>query len=251
MVANHPQLGLRHGEDLTGDLRPDTVHRLDRGAQRVAVFVGVVGADAAARFHCIAGHASDADAVADDVRGVCECRIDRRRIASLMGVRFVAGIVAPDRRGVRRQGIVHGNHRRKGLVVDLDRLRRILRLIDRQGDDEGDRLAGKPHPPLRQQRLRTNEARRTVTALAGIGRFEHAQSAPGQIVAGQHREYAGCPARRRHIDPADLRMGVGRAQNIGTRLARLIHVVREPSPAGQQPQILFPLNGLADADHVH
>ena len=64
-VADHTQTCLVDGEDLAGNLGPDAVHRLDRGAQRIGVLVHVVLGETAARLHGVPGHPVDTHAVAD------------------------------------------------------------------------------------------------------------------------------------------------------------------------------------------
>ena len=147
-------LVLRQLEDLIGERRARAVRRLDGAADGVAVVIRVVMADAAARLHRVGGDAVDHGAVAHDVVGLGEGGIDRRLVADLVEERLVAGIVVPHRGRAGRQRRLGGDDRRQRLVIDRDELGRVLRLVQRLGDDEGDGLADIAHALVRQNRLR-------------------------------------------------------------------------------------------------
>ena len=110
-------------------------------------------------------------------RGAGKRRVDRRLVADLVKEGFVAGVVVPHRRragGERRRG---GDHRGQRLVVDLDQLGRVLGLVQRVGDDEGDRVADIAHALLRKQRLRADKGRGAVAAPARHARQQRAEPA--------------------------------------------------------------------------
>ena len=251
VVADDAELALRQAEYPPRQGGPDGVHRLDRTADGIAVLIGVVVADAAARLHGVRRNPVDADPVADHVRGPGDGRLHCRPVADLVGEGLVARIVVPDGGRAGRHGVIDGDHRRQGRVIDGDPLGRVLRLREGFGDDEGDRLADEADAVLRQQGLRADIAGRAVAALARHRRQQGAEPAPGELRPGEHGEHAGRLPRRRCVDRHDAGMGVRRAQDDAAGLPGGRQVVHEPPPPLEKPEILLARHGIADADHVH
>ena len=251
VVADHAKPGLGQVEDLRRQDRADAMRRLDGGADRVAFLVRIVVGEAAAGLHRVSGHPVDADAVAHDVSRPGEGRSYRRFVADPVGEGLVAGIVVPDRRRAGGQRVVRGDQRRQRRIIDLNQLGGVLGRIHGLGDDEGDRLAGHARAALGQQRLRRLEPRRAVGAAARHRRPHRAETARGEVVSGQDRQNSGRSERRLGVDRIDVRVRVGRAQDIGARLVGRVHVVEIAAPALDQPVILVPPDGVADTHHGH
>ena len=125
------------------------VHRLHRAADRVAVVVGIVLSKTAARLHAVGGDPVDHGFVADNAVGPGKGGLDRRLVPGFMEECLVARVIVPHGRRARGERRLGGDHRRKDLVVDRQQLRRILRLVERFGDDEGYRVADIAHAALR------------------------------------------------------------------------------------------------------
>ena len=67
----------------------------------------------------------------------------------------------------------------------------------------------------------------------------------------RNRENARCCRGGGGVDRFDHRMGIGRAQDVGARLADQKIVVHIAAAAGQQPRILGPGNRLADTELLY
>ena len=104
--------------------------------------------------------------VTDDPVGARKSGIDRRLVADLMIKGFVAGIVVPHQRRTRRQRGLGGDDRRQYLVVDVDKLGRVLRLVHAIGNDKRNGFADIAHPLLGEERLRAHKGRAAVAASA-------------------------------------------------------------------------------------
>ena len=227
------------------------MRRLDGRAERVAVLVLVVGGEASAGLHRVPGHPVDADPVAHDVGRPGETRLGLRRVADLVGERLVARIVVPDRRRAGRERVVRRDQGGQGGVIDGDQLRRVPRLLDGLGDHESDRLADHPHAVSGQERLRRLETGRAVCAPGRHRRPHRAEPARREIVTRQDREHAGRRQRGFQVDRFYVGMRVGGAQDAGARLVRRVDVVEIAAPPPEQPVILVPPDGVADAYHGH
>ena len=193
---------MRQLEDAVGERRPRAVDRLDGAADRVAILVGVVVGETAARLHRVGGDPVDHRLVADDMGGPGERRVDRRPVADLVKKRLVAGVLVPYRRRVRRERGFGVDDGRQRLEIDVDQLGGIPRLVHALGDDERDRVSDIAHALARQQRLRADKGRRSVAPPAADRGQQGAEAAPGEILAGQHAEHTGSRHRpRRHRVP--------------------------------------------------
>ncbi len=178
-------------------------------------------------------------------------RIDRGLVAQLVKERLVAGIVGPDRGRARRRRRRGAGQDRQRLVRHLDRLGGVAGDVERLGDDEGHRLAGAAHAPLRQERLRRHERGGAAAALPRHVRAQRAEAAGAQIIARQHREHARHLLRAAHVDRRDVRMRVRRAQHEGARLARHAHVVDIAALPAQKLRVFLARHRLSHPVKSH
>ena len=98
--------------------------------------------------------------------GLGDRGIDRSLAAPFLIEGDIAGTFLPHRQRVREDGPLGPDEGGQRLVFDVDELGRVFRRIDGLGDDERDSLADEAHGAARQMRLRRDEARRAVLALA-------------------------------------------------------------------------------------
>ena len=178
-----PQLVLRDVEHEVAHQQPHDVRKLAGRPQRVVAGRRVVFGDRRARLHRVADQPVVDQADPRDMRGLAEGRIGRRLVAELPVAAQVVGHVVEEKRRVGLDGVEHADHRRQHLVVDHHRLGAALRLLQRLGDHEGDRVADVAHLALRQRRMRRLLHRQAV--LAG--------DAPA---AGQSADVVGRDRRR-------------------------------------------------------
>ena len=119
----------------------------------------------------------------------------------------IAGLVGPDLRRARLDGIDEADHRRQRRPLDVDRLDRVAGLIDGIGDHEGDGVADMAHLVLGEDRVwRAGERigfqveqARQIAEIADIGR-------------GQDQRHARHPAGLGDVD-GEVRMRMRRAQH--------------------------------------
>ena len=124
-------------------------------------------------------------------------------------------------------------------------------MLEAFGDDKRDRLADKPDAALRQPQMAAREHRRPVGALALKRHAHDAEPRRDKIVAGQHEKDSGRRLRSAQVEPADLGMGMRRAQDIGVGLARQVDVVLKAAIAREQPLVLKALDRLPDPELAH
>ena len=213
---DEPHIGGRHAERARRRVAV-AVDVLAGDMQRVAALRRIIRADRAARLHRIGDDAMVVEVQRNDMRGRCERRIDRIRIAPAPVHADIARHLGGNlrRTGGTRGG--SGGDRRQWPVVDHHALGGIERLRARLGDDQRDRLADMAHLVARQQRLR-REGEWLAGLHVGFHRRTHRlQPVGSRILAGQHGQHAGHRARRRGVDPLDPRMRVRRAQHHGMR----------------------------------
>ena len=80
-----------------------------------------------------------------DVRGAREGGIGRRGVALAPAAHQVARHVVVDQRRIGREGLRRRDDGGQRLVVDLQRFRRVARLVERAGHDHGDDVADMAH----------------------------------------------------------------------------------------------------------
>ena len=134
------------------------------------------------------------------------------------------------------------------LVIDLDRFRRILRLRQGFGHDQGHRLPDVAYLAGRQYGSRGIVARRTIAIgerhLAG----DVAKLLGLDVVTREHEQDAGHAARGGRINAADIGVGNSRSQHYGLRHIGELDVIGIATAAGDQGLVFETSNGLAYAE---
>ena len=133
--------------------RQDVAHlmyRLDRGAECIPIFVGIILGNAAPVFDRISRNTVDADAVTDDVYRLGESGLDGGRLANLVGEGFVARVILPDRRGIFGERRIRRCHHRQGFIINNNEFGGVLGLCNCFGDNECDGLSDITNSALRQ-----------------------------------------------------------------------------------------------------
>ena len=250
-LAHYAQPVVRDLEYLVGQGGARAVRGLDGGAQGVALVVGVVLRQAAARLERVGRHPVDDHLVAHDALGPGKERLRGSPVPDFVGVRLVSRVLFPQGRRTRRERLLRGDHGGQGLVLHFDQLGGVFRLVQSLGHDEGDRLADVAHALLREQRLRGDERGRTVTLLSRHDGSQRSQAPRAHVVARQYGDHARSLPRRAHIYGQQARMRVRRAQHASARFAGKLHVVDVTAPALQQPWILLPRHCLSYAKQPH
>ena len=181
----------------------------------IAVARGVVFGDDAARLHVVGD-----DAVVDD-RDARHPRGRRKRRLGVVALAAgdlegdVGAEFRPDQRRAGFQRLLHVDHRRQRLVVDLDRLGRGLRRFEIVGDDEGDRIADMAHGVPGEQRTR----RRLLVGAVGLAQLRLARQAADavEIGMGEDQPHAGHGGDLREVAEPEAGVGHGRAQHVGAQ----------------------------------
>ncbi len=207
-------------------------------------------ADRVARLHRVRHDAIVDHLQRGDMRRLGEGRIGRGEIRGVVVPveNQVAGnSVEQLRRAFLQRGARVG-HGGQGFVVDLDRLRGVLRLCQRLGDHEHDRLAEVAHFADRQRGARRIVARRAVLVVERGMAGNIAEPVGLHVLAGQHQQYAGHLARGRRVDAADVGVRDARAHHIGLRRLVEMDVVGIAARAGNQGLVFETPNGLANAE---
>ena len=223
--------------------------------QRVEACRRIVLAHRRARFQRHARHAWHPRLEARDVRGPRErsrraFSIARQRVEADVRLRIVehAWRIGTGRRG----GVGDG---RQDLVVDVDKLRRVLCRADRFRDHHRDRFADVADLVDRQRVMRRREHGRAVRVLErnvrGVRRkramrnrfdavFQH-------VAARQDSDDAMGGACFSGVDASQPGVRMRRAQDDGVGLSGKVHVVAETAGARDEPQVFFADDRLADA----
>ncbi len=251
ILGDDAELGLRLLEHLRRDGAPDHVRALHGAAQRGAAVARGVFGDAAARLHGVGGEPVDHHAVTDHVRRGGERLRDRCPVAGDMGEGLVVRAALPHRDRAGHDRVLGGRDRGQHLVVDLDRFGRVLRLLQRLGDDEGDGIADIAHPLAGEERLRRGEGGAAVAPLARRLRALGAEPAHRLVLAGEHQQHAGHRPCGVGGDRHDAGMAVRRAQHIAAHLPGDRHVVDITAGAADQIRVLLARDRLADAEFTH
>ena len=242
---------MRQLEDLLGEHRARSMHRLHRAPDRVAVIVGIVLGEAAARLHAVGRDPVDHGFAPDNALGPSEGCFDRRLIPGFVKERLIFRVVRPHRGRVRGQRCLGRRNRRQGLVFDREQLGGILCLVKRFCDDEGHRVADIPDELLRQDRLWADESRPARPSSARHQRAQCAEPALPQLITGQDREHTGRPPRRYGIECRDAGMRMRRSHDVATRFVRSPDVVDIPPLAPEKAEILLPPHRHSDRLHTH
>ena len=248
--SDHPQVALRHPEDLVGEQCAQAVRRLDPRVKRVAARAPVPFADRAARLERRRGHARDHEVEARDVGSARERARHRVLVARLPDEGHVVGRLGPHRRRARPRGVGRRGDGRQGIVVDRDQLRRVDRLIGSRGDHERHRVADVAHAVADQRRPRCRERRRSVAPLARLVGRQIAEPVRREVGAREDGEDPRRSAGVRGIEGPDPRVGMGRADDDGVGLVRQAHVVRVAPEAVDEARVLQTTHGLSDGEFL-
>ena len=248
IAGDDAHLRLGNVEDAPRHIGAGAVRPLRAEIERVAAEPVVILADAAARLHRRRGDAVEDEFLARHMMRLGEGGIDRAPVAQREEETFIVAALVPQFGRALCQGLIRGGDRWQRLVLDGDALGRVLGEIDRLGDDEGDGIADQHRPAVRQRGPRRHEHRRAVAALARDHRAERAVFRGRPIGAGEHREHARHLLRRAHVDRADARMRVGRAQDMGMSEARQVEIVGIAPPPREEPRILGARHRLAQRE---
>ena len=230
-VARHFQRARQH--------RMDAERPLEGGEHVVGVLARIVVGDQPVGFDRRAGVARIVDRDRHAMRGGRECGF-RIAVAERAVARDVRAepVMQHGAVGFERIGRPQGDRQR--LVIDLDQLQRVLGEVTVRRHHHGDRLADIAHAldrdrPALDVRLHAGEQRRPER---------------GHLGRGDHRRDALRGARRAHVDRADDRMRMRRAQHGGVQRARRHAEIVDVAPApGEQGRVLHPLDRLPDPAH--
>ncbi len=225
--------------------------RVLRGAvERIAIAAEVP--NGAARLDRIGSDAIVLEPQRDDVLGLGEGGVGRRRVAERDGDGAVAvRAVVPDLRRARFERVLHADHRRQRLVVDDHALGGVARLCLGLRHHERDTVADAAHAIREQHRPHGAETLGAAPVFRHEMRRDAADSVRDRIGAGQHQQHAPRRPRRRDIDVPDRGMGVRRQHRDAVALPRQLHVADIGAAAGEKALVLHPPHGLADAESSH
>ena len=148
-----------------------------------------------------------------------------------------AGVVVKDRLVLQRLLGVDENRQR--VVLDLDQVGRVARELARRGADCRDRLARVPDPPHRERVVLDVSARLD-------GHLEEGIRVDRDLVAGDGPVHPVELERLRDVDGDDLRVRVGRADEVDVAHPVPADVVEERAEALNEPLVLPPRYRLSD-----
>ncbi len=234
---NYPHLVLGDSEHVLGDAVAHAVAALRPHGQRVAVGPGVVFGDDAARLHVVGD-----DPVVDDLDPRDPCGADEGRVRGALrpsrtGEGDVGVELRPDQRRAVFQGALHVDHGRQRIVVDLDRLRCHLRVIERVGDDERDRIADMADGVEAKQRM----PRSLLVGAVDLAKLDLTRQSRnvGHIRAAEDQANPGHGAGGGEIADGDPGVAHGRAEHEGAERALGRVVVGEAAGTGDQRLVLL------------
>ena len=233
--------------------QPNDMRVLARRAQRIAIARDIVFADGGARLEGVGDQAIVVNIERDDFVGAIERRVDFR-FAAFVGANLPIEAQIIRAIGMRQlaagEGFFHIDDRLLRIVIDCYCLARRLRLFERLGDDDRDRIADMRDAIDRDRRVRRLFHRRAVFRMNLPAARQTADAVGLHIRADKNGDDAGRGARRRRIDALDLRARVRRAHDVGVGLVRAIDVVRVSPAPGQKAEVLFALDRSADSMSV-
>ena len=240
--TDHPHLFQRDLQHHAADDLAQAMAALAADRQRQMIAPGIVFADHRARFHEIGDDARIDDRYFGDRMRFRERRLGRLLVADRHVEQHVAGMLGPDLRRPLLDRMEDADHRRQRRPVDLDRLDRIARLIDRFGDDKRHGVADMAHLVPRQDRIgrageridfQIEQARQIAEIL--------------DVLGGQDRRHAGQAAGAGGID-GEFRMRVRRAQHqrMQRRLRR--EIVGVAALAANERIVFLAQHALTDAE---
>ena len=248
---DHPELVLWRDADEGGKHQTRDMRVLARRIERQLIIADIVVANRRPRLHGIGHQAIVDDVELGDVARPGEGGIRRGLVADVPVEDGIAGRLLMHLRralGLRPAGLrIGGEH----LVVDHDRLGRVLGLRQGLGDHHGDMVADIANLALRQHRMGTGAHRRAVLRMDHPAADEPSHLVGRDILAGEDGDHAGHGPGLGGIDALQGRVGMWRAQEIGIGLAGAVDVVGVLALADQKAVVLFAAHGRADAGHSH
>ncbi len=220
---------------------------MDGRAQRVVVGPGIMDGETGAHFHRVAEDPVDIESLFDDMIGLREGVFGCRPVTDFVDQRFVVADFRPqDGRPLIKCG---GRIRRprQGIEIDHHQICRAFRLRRRFRHDERDPFAHHTYP-VDGQRIKIRQEK-ILSSPAFHGGSDMRDAPPSGIFVvapGVNRDDAIRRQCIRGVDAGDIGMSMGRAHDDAVKLTVRVVVIDEISPAGQQPGVLEPGNGLTD-----
>ena len=175
----------------------------------------------------------------DDDVGLGEGPVGRLLLPGLPVVAAVVGLallLVPDQRRVVGDRLPRVDDGGQWLVLDVDEVERVVGDVGRLGHHRRHLLALEPNLVGRQHGL--GVARQRRHPRQPVGR---------QHLPGHHGDHPGHGLRRRGVDVDDPGVGNRAAQQGQMEHSRQHDVVDEPARALDQPVVLPPAHGVADA----
>ena len=225
---------------------PHAEHALRGDVQREASARGIVDADRRARLHRVHHQAAVDELEPRDVRGLGEGGGHLLGIAVVIIERDVARALVMEERRAGARGLLRPDHRGQRIDIELDRLGGVLRLQQRLGHDEGDRIADEAHLVGGQRRPRRLVHRGAVAVVERHDAFERAVA--GEVGAGIDAEHARHLARGRDVDALDHAVRDAAAHDHRIGLAGELDVVGVAAGSAHQRRVLGARHRLADAE---
>ena len=159
---NHAELVGRNFHALRRDCIAHAMHALARNRQRELLGGGIILTNCATRFHVIGDQAIILDINRDNTICLGKNVIHLGWIAHLSIKREIVSGLFPNRIRTLGDRLAQISNCRARAIGHRDRFRRILRLIKRFSDDEGDGIANMLHRLAAEHRRMRNKALRTI-----------------------------------------------------------------------------------------
>ena len=173
----------------------------------------VILADGTARLEWAGNHPLLDKSRPHHVMGCRKGGLCRRSVAKFMPESHIARKLWPYRNaGVR--SFARQDHRRKLLVINLDRLGGVARPVMGIGDDKRHRFTGVPDEIRGKCRLEGCRPRRIASRSPGWSKIKRYGPDREQVGGGQDQPYAGHPARQLRIDAQNTGVRMGRPDNL-------------------------------------
>ena len=240
--ADHAHVLDRNLQDVLAQDIAQAVAALAARRQRQMIALGVIFADRRAGLHEACNDARIDDGDFGDRMRLGEGRVRRLLVADRHVEQHVAGMIAPDLRGILLDRIGDAGDGGQRGPVDLDRLDGVAGLIGALGHHEGHGVADVTHLAIGQDRI----GRRRE----GIGLEIEQAGQPAEIpdvFRGQDRSDARQRTGLGRID-GESRMGMGRAQHHRMQRGRRREVVGVATLAADERVVFLAQNALTDAE---
>ena len=251
-VGGHDaQLVLGDAEDEGAHQEADHVRVLARGVERVVARGGIVLADRGARLDRVRDEAVVDEVDLGDLGGLGEGRVVGRLVAELPIVAGIRGSLVPNERCSRLERVRDRDDGRQLLVAHLDELGRIARLGAALRDHDGDLVAHVSHPVGDECGVRRLDHRRAVLVVDKPAARQPVHLVADKIGPREDRDHARRLRRLGDAELLDLRVRVGRAQDVGVGLIWTTDVVGVVAAARQEPGVLFAQYARANAGVGH